>query len=127
MQTPEATVRAYFAALNNSDTEAIVHVFAEDGIFMADEAPTAVGHEELRDRFEATFKGIGFDREVQVDTDLRRHNLAYVQTHSTGTITMLATGVVVPVTSRELFVLRKIGTDWRVVAYMFNRPEPAIA
>jgi hypothetical protein len=31
----------------------------------------------------------------------------------------------IPVFSRELFVLRKTGSDWRIADYMLNSPERA--
>ena len=47
------------------------------------------------------------------------------QAHTTGTLTMLKPNTTIELVSRELFVLRKTGSVWRIVDYMLNHPEHA--
>jgi len=47
--------------------------------------------------------------------------LAAVQTQTTGTVKLLASGSTISAVSRELFVLRRSGDGWRITDYMFNR------
>jgi hypothetical protein len=49
--------------------------------------------------------------------------VAIAQTHTTGTLNLLAPDTALELVSRELFVLRRTGSEWRIVDYMFNRPE----
>jgi len=49
------------------------------------------------------------------------------QTHTTGPLTMLDTDTTIPVVSRELVVLRKTSSGWKIVDYRFNQSERAAA
>ena len=123
MSSPEAAVRAYFTALNASDLDGVVAVFADDGSIMADEFPSATGQEQLRRLFAGIFRARSFGRELHIDRVIEEGDLATVQTHTTGTLTMLETGTTAQGLSRELWVLRRAGSGWRIVDYMFNRSE----
>ena len=123
MNSPEAAVRAYFTALNASDLDGIVAVFASDGSIMADEFPSATGQEQLRRLFTGIFKARGFGRELHIDRVIEEGDLATVQTHTTGTLTILDTNTTIRGPSRELWVLRRTDSGWRIVDYMFNRSE----
>lgn len=125
MSSPEDAVRAYMTALNASDLEGIVAVFAADGSVMADEFPSATGQEQLRRLFAGIFKARSFGRELHVDRVIEEGDLASVQTHTTGTLTMLETNTTIQGPSRELWVLRRDGSGWLIVDYMFNRSERA--
>ena len=125
MNSPEAAVRAYFKALNAADLDGIVAVFAVDGSIMADEFPSATGREQLRGLFAGIFKARSFGRELHIDRIIDGGDLAAVQTHTTGTMTILETNTMIQGLSRELWVLRKADSGWRIVDYMFNRSGPA--
>jgi len=56
MESVESTVRAYFDALNRSDVEGVVSVFAEDGTLMANESETVTGQEQICRLFQGTFQ-----------------------------------------------------------------------
>lgn len=121
MNSPEAAVSAYFTALNAADLDGIVAVFADDGSVMADEFPSATGQEQLRRLFTGIFKARSFGRELHIDRIIEEGDLAAVQTHTTGTLTILETNTTIQGLSRELWVLRKANSGWRIVDYMFNR------
>jgi uncharacterized protein (TIGR02246 family) len=121
MNSPEAAVRAYFTALNAGDLDGILAVFADDGSVMADEFPSATGQEQLRRLFTAIFKARSFGRELHIDRIVEAGDLAAVQTHTTGTLTMVETNTTIEGLSRELWVLRRADSGWRIVDYMFNR------
>ena len=92
---------------------------------MADEFPSATGQEQLRRLFAGIFKARSFGRELHVDRVIEEGDLASVQTHTTGTLTMLETNTTIQGLSRELWVLRRDGSGWLIVDYMFNRSERA--
>jgi ketosteroid isomerase-like protein len=125
VNSPESAIRAYFTGLNGSDAERTVATFHGDGSLMAEEVPTATGHEQLRQFFTGLFKTISFGRELHIDRIIEEGDLATAQTHTTGTLTMLEPNTTISLTSRELFVLRKTGSEWRIVDYMFSHPERA--
>ena len=125
MQSPEATIRAYMTALNAADLDGILAVFGSDGSILPDEFPTATGQEQLRLLFAAILKARSFGRELHVDRIVEGDDLATVQTHTTGMLTMLDTNTTIQAVSRELWVLRRTDDEWRIVDYMFNRSERA--
>src|SRR5690348_1398166 len=91
MDTVENAVRAYFEALNRSDIDGVVSVFAEDGSLMGDERETATGHLQLRRAFEGIFKTLSFQRELTIDSLREGAEMAAALTHTAGTLTLLAT------------------------------------
>ena len=125
MSSPEDAVRAYMTALNASDLDGLVAVFAGDGSLMADEFPSATGRKQLRRLFAGILEARSFGRELHVDRVIEEGDLASVQTHTMGTLTMLETNTTIQGLSRELWVLRRDGSGWRIVDYMFNRSERA--
>lgn len=122
MESVESTVRAYFEALNRSDVDGVVALFAEEGSLLPDESPTATGREQLRRAYERTFQAISLQRELHIDQIREGSDVAVARTHTTGTLTFLAANNTITMGSRELFVLRRTGTDWQINDYMFNRP-----
>jgi len=48
-------------------------------------------------------------------------DLGAVRATSQGTITIRATGETQPVHFRELFVLERMGVDWKIAQYMFQQ------
>lgn len=121
--SPETAVAAYFDALNRSDAARLAALFDEDGVFMGDEAPTAIGPDQIRELAGAAFGAMRIDHEFQVDRVEQRDGLAVVQTHSAGRLTMLAAGTTVEDAHRELFVLRDRDEKWLITHYMYNSAE----
>lgn len=115
----------YETALNESDIEAAVAVYAEDGVFYPYQLPTAAGTAELRASYAQIFAtirlAVAFEvREVVVEGDL-----AFATTSSRGTVTVLEPDVTVEEANREVFVLVRGADGWRVARYMFNKAEAA--
>ena len=118
--TPEMAVSAYFDALNRSDADALAALFDDDGVVMADDAPTASGRQQIQSMFEAAFGAMSVAHQFHVDGTDQHGGLAAVLTHSEGTLTMLDAGTTIENAHRELFVLRNPGDGWRISQYMFN-------
>jgi ketosteroid isomerase-like protein len=49
---------AYHQALNSSDTNAVMPLYAQDGVFMPPYSPSAVGLAAVRKAFDVLFAGI---------------------------------------------------------------------
>lgn len=47
-------------------------------------------------------------------------DLASVRTRATGACTIAATGAAVPLAARELFVLRRVDSVWKIARYVFQ-------
>ncbi len=120
----EATLKTYETALNASDTDAVLALYAEDGVFMPREAPTAVGKEQIRAAYEHVFNIIKLDIVFSIDEIVQHGDFAFARTLSRGEVTILAEGLTLPEENRELFVLKRTGDDWRIARYMFNKMSP---
>ena len=120
----EATLRNYEAVLNASDVDGVLALYAEDGVFMPTEAPTAAGKEQVRAAYEHVFGTIKLDIAFSIDEIVQSGDFAFARTLSRGEVTVLAEGVTLPEENRELFVLKKTGDDWKIARYMFNKMSP---
>ncbi len=122
----EATLKQYEAALNASDVDGVLALYTEDGVFMPTEAPTAVGHDQVRATYEHVFGMIKLNIAFSIDEIVQHGDFAFARTVSRGEVTVLAEGVILPEENRELFVLKKTGDDWKIARYMFNKMTPRV-
>jgi uncharacterized protein (TIGR02246 family) len=123
-ERPQAAVQAYFDALNRSDVDAAVTVYAADGYFALQGTEDVQGTAALRALYEGTFKAVRFNatyifNEVRVYGDE-----AFVRTTTNASLTMVATGQVISNRYREFFVLKRVGGRWKIDRYMNNKPTP---
>jgi len=121
----EQVLGNYENALNNSDAEAAVALYTEDGVFMPTEGPTATGTEEIRASYTHTFNAIQLSIKFQIDEIEVDGNLAFAKTGSKGEVKVLAADMTVPEENRELFVFQKVNGAWKIARYMFNKSKPA--
>jgi len=118
-------LQRYEQVLNASDVDGVVALYTEDGVFMAQNNPSAVGIEQVKAAYAAVFEaidlGVTFDiAEVQVIAA----SWAFARTNSSGTTTINATGQKVSENNQELFVLQKVGGVWKIARYGFSTTNP---
>ena len=111
----------YEKALNDSDVDAVIELYADDGIFMPSSAPTAVGIESVRASYEHVFTMIKLNIAFTVEEIVADGSIAFARTGSKGTVTVLADGTTAPEENRELFVFQKEDGVWKIARYMFNK------
>ena len=111
----------YEAALNASDVDAVLALYAAGGVFMPTNAPTARGTTALRAAYEHVFGTIKLNIAFSIDEIVVNDNLAFATTGSKGQVTILSENVTAPEENRELFVFQKIDEDWKIARYMFNK------
>ena len=121
----EKLLNQYENCLNTADTKGAVALYAEDGMFMPTEAPTAQGKEQLVASYGWVFKTIKLDIKFSVDELRISENMAFARTTSRGKVTVLENNVTVPEENREFFLLEKVRGEWRIARYMFNKNKPA--
>ena len=123
-QAIEKLLKSYETALNASDTEAIVKLYASDGVFMPSEAPTSVGTEQVRGAYNFVFSQIKLNIEFFTDEIEVAGDMAFARTVSRGTTDVLAAEINVPEENRELFVFKKVDGEWKIARYIFNKMSP---
>jgi uncharacterized protein (TIGR02246 family) len=121
-----AVMSSYEAALNGSNTEAAMTLYAEDGVFMAPNNPSAIGKAAVRRAYDAVFKAITLKVKFTIaELAVMAPQWAFVRTNSAGTQTINATGAASVEANQELFIFRR-GDDgtWRIARYSFSTTNP---
>ncbi|HMH08119.1 MAG TPA: nuclear transport factor 2 family protein [Terriglobales bacterium] len=103
-QAVAAVLAKYEDALNQSDIDAVMKLYAFDGVFMPQNSPSSVGA----------------DAEVVEMAP----NWVLARTNSAGTVKVYATGGGGPEANQELFVFQKIDGEWKIARYCFSTTNP---
>ena len=121
----EAVLKAYERVLNAGDVDGIVKLYTQDGVFMAQHNPSAVGIERVEAAYTAVFQAIDLEVEFDiVEVEVIADDWAFARTNSTGTTTINATGDKVAEGNQELFLMHKIDDDWKIARYGFSTTNP---
>ena len=121
----EAVLRSYERVLNASDVDGVLKLYTEDGVFMAQHNPSAVGIKQVEAAYTAALQAIDLDIEFDiVEIEVIADDWAFARTNSSGTTTINATGDKVNEGNQELFVLKKIGDNWKIARYCFSSTKP---
>ena len=125
-ETAVAEVLAkYQDALNQSDTDAVMKLYAPDGVFMPQNSPSSVGAGEVRRAYDAVFKTIKLTVQFNVAEVVEMApNWVFARTNSAGTVKVHATGAGGPEANQELFLFQKIGGAWKIARYCFSTTNP---
>jgi uncharacterized protein (TIGR02246 family) len=118
----------YQDALNQSDTDAVMKLYASDGVFMPQNSPSSVGTDEVRRAYDAVFKAIHLTVKFNLAeiVEMAPH-WVFARTNSAGTVKFHATGAGGREANQELFLFQKIGGDWKIARYCFSTTNPARA
>ena len=117
----ESVLRGYERVLNASDVGGVVKLYTDDGVFMAQHNPSAVGIQQVEAAYAAVFQAIDLNVEFDiVEIEVIADDWAFVRSNSSGTTTINATGDKVAEGNQELFVMQKIDGDWKIARYAFS-------
>jgi uncharacterized protein (TIGR02246 family) len=123
-----AVLARYEKALNESDAEAVMKLYASDGVFMAQNFPSSVGAAAVRKAYETVFKTIKLSVKFSIAEVVQvAPEWAFARTNSAGNVTVNATGVKSAEANQELFVFRKIDGAWQIARYCFSTTNPVHA
>lgn len=115
----------YERALNDSSTDAVMPLYAPDGVFMPQHSPSSVGAAQVRQAYDAVFQAITLDvRFDVVEVHQVAPDWAFARTNSAGTVTVHATGEKGAEANQELFVFEKLGGAWKIARYCFSTTNP---
>jgi len=122
----ESVLQNYESALNASDTNAVLAVFAPDGVFMAPNSPSTVGADAIRAAYNGIFQAITFDTELTIEEVVQvAPRWAFVRTSSNGHVTVNAIKQRVSDANHELFIFQKAEDDaWKIARYSFATTNP---
>jgi uncharacterized protein (TIGR02246 family) len=125
-QAVDGVLKEYESALNASDTEAVMRLYADDGVFMPQNFPSSVGATAIRGAYDTVFGAIQLTVKFAVQ-EIRQIGESWVlaRTNSAGTVKVHATGASTPEANQELFVFQKAGGTWKIARYAFSTINPA--
>jgi uncharacterized protein (TIGR02246 family) len=124
-QAVAAVLAKYEDALNQSDIDAVMKLYAFDGVFMPQNSPSSVGADAVRKAYDAVFKAIKLTVKFNVAEVVEMApNGVLARTNSAGTVKVYATGGGGPEANQELFVFQKIDGEWKIARYCFSTTNP---
>ena len=120
-----AVLVKYQDALNQSDTGAVMKLYAPDGVFMPQNSPSSVGAEEVRRAYDAVFRTIKLTVKFNVAEVVEiAPNWVFARANSAGTVKVLATDASGTEANQELFLFQKIEGVWKIARYCFSTTNP---
>jgi uncharacterized protein (TIGR02246 family) len=125
-QAVAGVLASYNSALNSSDTNQVMPLYADDGVFMPPYSPSAVGAAEVRKAYEAVFKAIKLTVKFNIAEIVELSpDWVFARTNSAGQTLIHATGTVSAEGNQELFLFRK-GRDgkFKIARYSFSPTNP---
>jgi uncharacterized protein (TIGR02246 family) len=117
---------AYNEALNSSDTNAVMPLYTEDGVFMPPYSPSAVGFTEVRKAYDAVFKAIKLSVKFNVEEVVEMSpDWVFARTNSAGKTLNHATEATTAEGNQELFIFRKAKDGkFKIARYSFSPTNP---
>lgn len=117
-------IKSYETALNASDLEKILALYASEPVFMPQHAPALVGRDAVRAGYQNVFDTLKLNIEFLVHEIQESGDWAWARTSSAGRTRILAAGVEVAEGNNELFVFRREGGAWKIHRYLFATTQP---
>ncbi|MBV8330148.1 MAG: nuclear transport factor 2 family protein [Verrucomicrobia bacterium] len=119
-------LKAYENALDTSNTEAVMAVYASEPVFIPEYAKALIGRDAVRRAYDHGFQSMKLNIKFAIHEIVDMGgDLAYVRTTSAGQQEMLATHKMLPEANNELFIFRREDGQWKIYRYLFassNRP-----
>ena len=121
-----AVLARYEAALNASDTDAVMPLYSDDGVFMPPYNQSAVGAAAVRKAYVAVFKAITLSVKFNIAEIVEMApGWVFARTNSAGTTTNHATGAKSAEGNQELFIFKKgVEGGWKIARYSFSSTNP---
>ncbi|WP_422367494.1 YybH family protein [Pelagibius sp.] len=121
----EQVLSNYETALNASDVDGVMRLYAQDGVFMPQHSPSSIGAGEVRAAYQAVFEAITLSITFDIaEIEPIASNWAFARTNSAGTVRIAATGAESPEANQKLFIFQKIDGDWKIARYSFSTTNP---
>jgi uncharacterized protein (TIGR02246 family) len=115
----------YQDALNGSDVDGVMKLYAVDGVFMPQNDESSVGAGAVRKAYESVFGSIQLTvKFVVAEVVAITADWAFARTNSKGSVMVRANGATLAEANQELFVLQRIESEWKIARYCFATTLP---
>src|SRR5260370_39429512 len=113
-----ATLEKYQDALNQSNTDAVMELYASDGVFMPQNSPSSIGVDAVRKAYDAVFQAIKLTVKFDIAEVVEMApDWVFARTNSAGTVKVHATCASAPEANQALVWFQKIYGVWRLALY----------
>ena len=124
-QAITSVLKQYEQALKESNTDAVMKLYADEGVFMPQHFPSSVGAEAVRGAYAAVFSAIRLSVSFAIqEVHLVAPEWAFARTNSSGKVLIHASGESSSEANQELFVFQKIADVWKIARYCFSTTNP---
>jgi len=113
-------VLTYQRGLNEANVDLVRSTYADDAIFIGQPFPTATGIDAIAALYGQFLSALDFNVEFEILEVELGEALGFVRTRSRGTIVPKGQTPQATEGNREVFVVKKIGGDWKFYRYIFN-------
>jgi uncharacterized protein (TIGR02246 family) len=119
-------LQQYEDALNASSTEAVMALYAEDGVFMPQNFGSSIGVNAVRRAYDTVFGAIRLSVKFAVqEVKQLAPEWVMARTNSAGTVKVHANGATSAEANQELFLFQKVNGNWKIARYSFSTTNPA--
>ncbi|KAF2799711.1 hypothetical protein K505DRAFT_345750 [Melanomma pulvis-pyrius CBS 109.77] len=117
-------LHAYGTALKNCSTAEVLSLYTPNGVFMPPNHPSQVGQAALRTSYDRVFGAIKLDITFDIDEIVvASPEWAFARTTAAG-VKRFVKGGEESHSNQELFVLQKVGGEWKIARYAFSSMKP---
>ncbi|MDP2333760.1 MAG: nuclear transport factor 2 family protein [Reyranella sp.] len=121
-----AIMDSYAAGLRTNNVEALVALYASDGVFMRENMPAVVGREALRAAYREIFATLKVDLAFTIQETEVAGDMAWLRSTSSGRVKVLATGMESAESFNQLLVFRREAGGWKIRSYLYASSRPGV-
>ena len=119
-----AIMDSYAAGLRANNVEALVALYASNGVFMRDNMPAVVGREALRAAYREVFATLKADLSFAIQETEVSGDMAWLRATSSGRIRILSTGMESAEAFNLVVVFRREAGAWKIRNYIYASSRP---
>lgn len=125
-QSVAKVLDAYNVALNSADTNAVMPLYMDDGVFMPPYSPSAVGSAAVRKAYDDVFAAIRLTVKFNIAEIVEMSpEWVFARTNSAGSTLNHSTGKTSSEGNQELFIFRKDRDGkYKIARYSFSPTNP---
>lgn len=121
-----AIMDSYAAGLRANNVEALVALYASNGVFMRDNMPAVVGREALRAAYREVFATLKVDLKFAIQETEVSGDMAWLRATSSGRLKVLATGVESDDAFNLVVIFRREAGAWKIRNYIYATSRPGV-
>jgi uncharacterized protein (TIGR02246 family) len=117
-------LQTYQRGLNDADLDLVKSVYADDAVVIGQPFPTATGIQEIIALYADFLSKLDFNVQFEVLEMELSNDLGFIRTRSHGTIVPKGQKPTGSEGNREIFIVKRIQSDWKFYRYIFNGEVP---